>query len=41
MAPTGSMLFAAVGDVGARFAINKAQQQGASACTRGHVNPEC
>ena len=37
MAPTGSMLFAAVGDVGARFAINKAQQQGASACIRGHV----
>lgn len=37
MAPTGSMVFAVVGDVGARFAINKAQQQAASACTRGHV----
>jgi NitT/TauT family transport system ATP-binding protein len=37
MAPTGSMVFAVVGDVGARFATNKAQQQAASACTRGHV----
>ena len=37
MALTGSMVFAVLGDVGARFAINKAQQQGASACTRGHV----
>ena len=36
MAPTGSMVFAVLGDVGARFAINKAQH-GASACTRGHV----